>query len=67
MVAAQEGHSECLSLLLSHGAEHNRVDVVSLMPAVNVLLEWSTVNCIIRWGGGEGAVADCICCNQLCI
>jgi hypothetical protein len=47
MDAAKGGHHECLSILLAHGAEMNRVDNVSLVGVTRIGLQ-----CMILLGFG---------------
>ena len=45
MIAAQRGHYECLSILLAHGAEVNKTDVVSVRGECSISYLWD-VACI---------------------
>ena len=59
MMAAQEGHHECLSILLAHGAEVDKANVVSVRAVCSIAYLWD-VACI-------GAAAEGMRCNLRCL
>jgi ankyrin repeat protein len=58
MYAAQEGHHECLSTLLAHGAEVNKAGAVSVRGVCSIAYSWDVAACI-------GAAAEGMRCNLL--
>ena len=43
MIAAQEGHHECLSFLLAHGAEVDIAEAVSIRGVCSIAYLWDVV------------------------
>jgi hypothetical protein len=59
MIAARGGQHECLSILLSHGAEVNKADAVSVFGVCSIAYLWD-VACI-----GFAAAEGMRCNNSL--
>ena len=62
MMAAQEGHHECLSILLAHGAEVDKADAVSVRGVCSIAYLWD-VACIGVVVEGMRYNLHCLCCH----
>jgi hypothetical protein len=58
MMASQEGHHLCLSILLAHGAEVDKANAVSVRGVCSIAYLWD-VACI-------GVAAEGLHCNLCC-
>ena len=61
MTAAQEGHHDCLSILLVHGAQVNKANTVSVRGVCSIAYSWD-VACIGVAADGMRSNLRCLCC-----
>jgi hypothetical protein len=62
MMAAREGHHECLSILLAHGAEVNKAAAVSVRGVCSITYLWD-ITCIGVAAEGMRCNLHCLCCE----
>jgi hypothetical protein len=62
ILAAREGHHECISILLAHGAEVNKAEEVSVRGVCSIAYLWD-VACVEVAAEGMRCNLLCLCCQ----
>ena len=63
MIAAQNGHHECLSILLAHGAEVNKAGGVSVRGICSIAYLWDVACIGVAAEGLMRCNLRCLCCQ----
>ena len=62
MIAAQEGHDECLSIMLAHGAEVDKARGASVRGVCSIAYLWDAA-CFGVAAEGIRCNLRCLCCS----